>query len=223
MNLIYAAHQPMELENGRVTVLMTNNQNVYFEMAQALAGKNDLLRLIDDDFSELNLSTALCWDADLSSAPDLMDRYGSALIKKISNELTVDQRQQLIAKQQELLTAIQDTLFSVDLPLEVSLDDGFQRLYKYARPRLISSANATPYDIIKNDLNIHLELNDCCVLAMKNIANFLLPEQFKAFLQLVEETGLAVFLLEFSEKQQRAYYQNSDVYWIDEDFVDWHL
>ena len=81
MNLIYAAHQPMELENGRVTVLMTNNQNVYFEMAQALAGKNDLLRLIDDDFSELNLSTALCWDADLSSAPDLMDRYGSALIK----------------------------------------------------------------------------------------------------------------------------------------------
>lgn len=58
---------------------------------------------------------------------------------------------------------------------------------------------------------------------MKNIANFLLPEQFKAFLQLVEESGLAVFLLEFSEKQQRAYYQNSDVYWIDEDFVDWHL
>ncbi|MEO5283150.1 type II-A CRISPR-associated protein Csn2 [Limosilactobacillus allomucosae] len=223
MNLIYAAHQPMELENSRVTVLMTNNQNVYFEMSQALAGKNDLLRLIDDDFSELNLSTDLCWDADLSSAPDLMDKYSSALLKKISNELTADQRQQLLAKQQELLTAIQDTLFSVDLPLEVSLDDGFQRLYKYARPHLISSANATPYDIIKNDLNIHLELNDCCVLAMKNIANFLLPEQFKAFLQLVEESGLAVFLLEFSEKQQRAYYQNADVYWIDEDFVDWHL
>lgn len=224
MNIIYGNHQAMSLSRGKVTVLMTNNQIVFSDVVKSLSGYGDkLLNLVDDEFDSLELKPTIAWDTELFTEVNSLAKYENALIKKICNNLTVDEKKLLILKQQELLTAIQDTLFSVDLPMEVTLGDDFQKVYKFAKPHIISSENGTPYDIIENDLQVHLELADCKILALKNVANFLTSDQFADFLQEVKESNLSVFLLEFSEKERRSYYKNADVYWIDEDFVDWHL
>ena len=75
---------------------------------------------------------------------------------------------------------------------------------------------------METDFKLHLELNDCQVLGYCNVANYLLPEQIQEFATLVQDTNVAVLLVEFSEKRETLQQLKQEIYRIDRDFDDWH-
>lgn len=124
---------------------------------------------------------------------------------------------------QRLCNVAQEGLYQYDLPLELDYFDNLLRIYKVLKVHVAPSALSNPYGIILADLKFHLELNDCDVIALNNIGNYLTADEICELMAFVKDLGLALLLIEFSEMSLRNKYGNADVLYIDEDFIDWHL
>lgn len=195
MRLQYHGHQPIELTPGKVVILQIENPSVNTELIQGLQGYNDCLRMIDDEYQELNLSKVMKWEGDLVLNPTKLDSYQTSLDKMIVKNLSIEKRDRMNNLAREVFSEMQDSLFEFDLPLEARYDESLLRLYKYAKIKYLTQVIRQPYGIIETDLKLHLELKDCQVLGYCNVANYLLPEQIQEFATLVEKTELAVLLV----------------------------
>ena len=222
MKLQYHGHQPVELMPGKVVILQIENPSVNTELIQGLQGYNDCLRMIDDEYQELNLSKVMKWEGDLVLNPTKLDSYQTSLDKMIVKNLSIEKRDRMNDLAREIYSEMQDSLFEFDVPLEVRYDESLLRLYKYAKIKYLTQVIRQPYGIIETNLKLHLELKDCQVLGYCNVANYLLSEQIQEFATLVEKTELTVLLVEFSEKRETLQQLKQDIYRIDRDFVDWH-
>jgi CRISPR type II-A-associated protein Csn2 len=222
MKLQYHGHDAIELSGGKVTILQIESPGVNTDFIQGMQGHNDSIRLLDDDYQELNMSRCVKWEGDLILNPEKLGSYQTALDKRIVQELSVTQREAMNELARQVFSEIQESLFEFDLPLEVRYDENLQRLYKYSRIQYLPQAINKPYGIMETDFKLHLELNDCQVLGYCNVANYLLPEQIQEFATLVQDTNVAVLLVEFSEKRETLQQLKQEIYRIDRDFDDWH-
>lgn len=223
MKFVYKGHQPVEIKNGRVSVLATNNQKIYLELIRGLQGINDSVMVVDDNYESLELINAIDWDGDIIANNNLYTKYSTEIIKTIIKNLTDEERSRLDSVARQLYSTIQEILFMTDLPLEVQYDGDIKRLINYCRIKFSTLIQQQPCDIIKTDLKLHLECNDSSCVGLNNVANYLSPAEFKELLQINAELQVPVLLIEFTELDNRKYYENVDFYFIDRDFVDWKL
>lgn len=133
MKLQYHGHQPIEMTPGKVVILQIENPSVNTELIQGLQGYNDCLRMIDDEYQELNLSKVMKWEGDLVLNPTKLDSYQTALDKMIVKNLSIQKRDRMNDLARGVFSEMQDSLFEFDLPLEVRYDESLLRLYKYAK------------------------------------------------------------------------------------------
>lgn len=223
MIISYQGHQPFKVERGRITVIATNNRQVYFDLIQGIQGLNSRMTLVDDDYHELEITHGIDWDGDVVANIDLNEKYRRLIIKSVINNLTEDNRSLINQTAQKLFSALQETLFMTDLPLQVQFNGDIKSLMSYAKPSLSDVMIAKPYDKIKTDLKIHLECNSNSCVGLSNVANYLTASQFRELLMENEQLNIPILLIEFTEMSKRDYYGKSQFYYIDEDFVDWKL
>lgn len=220
MILSYEGHQPFKIEPGKVTVIATNNRNVYFDLIQGIKGLGKL-NLVDDNYKEIEITHIIDWDGDVVANCDLNEKYRHLIIKSVINNMNDSQRHEIGADVEKLFTDLQEMLFMVDLPLEVQFNGDFKNLLTYSKPTLSSLIMSKPYDKIKTDLKIHLECSSNSCVGLSNVANYLSATQFKELLDDVQQLNIPVLLIEFTEIKNRDYYGKSLFYFVDEDFVDW--
>lgn len=223
MKLVYKGHPPVQIVAGKFTVMATNNRKTYFDLVRGLQGLNDSIKILDDDYQELEPEKALDWDGDLIANNNLAMTYSTEIIKSIIKNLTDAERTVIDEQVRALYSVIQETLFMTDLPLEVHYDGDVKRLLNYCKIKFSPSVQQSPYDIIKTDLKLHLECADSSCIGLSNVANYLTPEQFNELQQLNMELEIPVLLIEFTEMSNRKYYGDVEFYYIDQDFVDWKL
>lgn len=223
MKLVYKGHQPVEISNEGVTIFATNNRTVYLDLIRGLQGLNEKVLVVNDNYEPLELQKAIDWDGDLIANDNLYSNYSTEITKSIIKNLTDDERKRIDDVARQLYSTIQEVLFMTDLPLEVQYDGDVKRLINYCRIRFSTLMQQHPYDIIKTDLKLHLECADDSCIGLSNVANYLSPTVFKELLQLDTELKVPLLLVEFTELDNRQYYQNAEFYYIDQDFVDWKL
>ncbi|MBD5806793.1 type II-A CRISPR-associated protein Csn2 [Limosilactobacillus walteri] len=223
MKLVYKGHQAIQIEKGKFTVLATNNRHIYFDLIRGLQGFNDKLMIVDNDYQSLELEKAVDWDGDVVANNNLAENYSTEIVRSIIKNLTEDNRNCINTETRKLYSVVQELLFMTDLPLEVRYDGDIKRLLNYCRIKFSPLIEKNPYDIIKTDLKLHLECADSSCIGLSNVANYLSRDEFKELLQLNTELKIPVLLIEFTEIDNRQYYQNAEFYYIDEDFVDWKL
>lgn len=223
MKLVYKGHQPVEIKSGKFTILATNNHNLYFELIRGLQGFNDKLMVVDDQYHSLEIEKAIDWDGDVVANNNLAENYSTEIVKSIIKNLTEDDRNVINMEARRLYSAVQETLFMTDLPLEVRFDGNIKRLLNYCRVNFSPLIQQNPYDIIKTDLKLHLECADSSCVGLSNVANYLSQDELKELQELNTELKIPVLLVEFTELSNRQYYGNADFYYIDKDFVDWKL
>lgn len=129
MRLQYHGHQPIELTPGKVVILQIENPSVNTELIQGLQGYNDCLRMIDDEYQELNLSKVMKWEGDLVLNPTKLDSYQTSLDKMIVKNLSIEKRDRMNNLAREVFSEMQDSLFEFDLPLEARYDESLLRLW----------------------------------------------------------------------------------------------
>ncbi len=213
----------ISIPKGKVHILMTDNQGVYFRIIQAMQGKTDALKIFDDSDNNISLTRGLIWDGDPITNEEWIQRGLRKLIKQFNEELFDEERQFLASVMQNAYSKVQESLFKYDLPVEVKNDGDCNRMLKYCRPHFPVMLNKSAYDIISTDIKLHEEIHDTAVIGMSNVANYLTSKEFRNLIELVNDERSMLFLVMFSEKHNLNYYSDVDITFIDDDFVEWHL
>ena len=83
MKMNYEGHKPIDLQQGKVTVLGTNNRNVYSDVILGLQGFNDKINFFDENYKRVDTSKAMDWDGDIIDSQNLMSKYNTELVNAI--------------------------------------------------------------------------------------------------------------------------------------------
>lgn len=223
MKISYAGHQEIELKAKNPTVIATNNPTVYHDLVVGLGSFSDKIKVFDDNFESVEVKDAIDWQGDVGLSDGVSDKYNSGIFKQLEAVLTDDQRKSITDINNQLYTVVQQCLFMIDLPLEVTYDWDLKRLFKYCKIHFNTDAMQNPYAIIESIIKIHLECGLKSAVGLTNVAHYLNQQQLIDLSQLTSSTGISTLLVEFTDMKSQELYTNCDFYYIDEDFVDWHL
>lgn len=223
MILLYKGHQPIKIKPGKVSVIGTNSPEVYSAIINGLQDFNDELKLTDDFYQSLEIKKYIDFDSENLITHKLLDKYSKDVINAVIKNMTEEDQNQVNSEIRRLYSALQEALFMTDLPLEIQYDGELKRLLNYCHIKLAFNNTMKPYDIIINDLKIHLECDLKSVTCLNNVANYLNKIEFGVLLREVQNMNIPLLLVEFTELKQRNFYQNAEVMFIDKDFVDWKL
>lgn len=221
MILSYKGHQGLKIEPGEISVIGTNNSEVFTEIINGLQGYSDDVKLVDDTYKSLDIDKWMDLDNELLINHQIFEKYEKDIIPALIGNMTVDGRSKLNKAVQEMYSALQEAMFMTDLPIEVNYDGNLKRLFNYCRLKLVSNQGIKPYDIIINDLKIHLECSLKSVVCFNNVASYLNKQEFCDLLSEVSSMQIPLLLVEFTEIERRSYFQKADYLFIDKDFVDW--
>ncbi|MFT9269905.1 type II-A CRISPR-associated protein Csn2 [Liquorilactobacillus nagelii] len=223
MKISYAAHQEIDVSNGKPTVIATNNPVAYHDLVSGIQNDSNVLKCYSDDYEDLETEHVIDWVGDVGIQSHLDDRYNLDLLKHLATVLTDDQRKSITDINNQLYTLIQQCLFMIDLPLEVTYDWDLKKLFKYCKIHFNSESMKKPYAIMESIIKVHLECGIKSVVGLTNVAHYLNQQQIQDLFMLIKATGIPTLLIEFTDMKQKKLYANSDFYYIDEDFVDWHV
>lgn len=179
--------------------------------------------MFDDNFELVEVKDVIDWQGDVGLSDGVSDKYNSGIFKQLEAVLTDDQRKSITDINNQLYTVVQQCLFMIDLPLEVTYDWDLKRLFKYCKIHFNTDAMQNPYAIIESIIKIHLECGLKSAVGLTNVAHYLNQQQFIDLSNLASSTGISTLLVEFTDMKSQELYTNCDFYYIDEDFVDWHL
>ncbi|MET7027338.1 type II-A CRISPR-associated protein Csn2 [Ligilactobacillus salivarius] len=223
MKLYYTGHKNIDINTGEITVLGTNNVNVYKEFIDTfLNGYGSNIQLSDDKYNRKDISTSIDWDGDVMLTDRIGKKYMNVLIKKIIENLTDDERQAILKSVNGLYDRIREVLYKIDIPLQVDYDNDLTRLFKYCQVHTEALLWKNAYDRISSDVKLHVELNRERIIGLTNVAHYLTKEEFQELVNLVKATNTSMFIIEFTEKSDQRFFENCDNYYIDEDYIDWY-
>ncbi|WP_220728526.1 type II-A CRISPR-associated protein Csn2 [Apilactobacillus xinyiensis] len=222
MKISYLTHDAVDVHNGEVTVLGTNNQTTYLDIINSMNDYQENLIICNDNYDKLSVNDAIDWVGDVMSNKVHFTAYINQFIKKFVKGLTEDEINQLHAVNDKIYRTVQEQLFMADLPLKVTFSNDLINIFKYAKIHIDGSNFSNPYDIIRILIKLHLECNDKKVLGLTNVAHYLNPKQIQDLVNLCNNTGVAVFIVEFMSLNQRHLFEKCNFHYIDEDFIDWH-
>ena len=223
MKISYAGHQEIELNSKNPTVIATNNPTVYHDLVVGLSSFSDKVKVFDDNFELVEVKDVIDWQGDVGLSDGVSDKYNSGIFKQLEAVLTDDQRKSITDINNQLYTVVQQCLFMIDLPLEVTYDWDLKRLFKYCKIHFNTDAMQNPYAIIESIIKIHLECGLKSAVGLTNVAHYLNQQQLIDLSKLTSSAGISTLLVEFTDMKSQELYTNCDFYYIDEDFVDWHL
>lgn len=222
MKISYAAHKGIELSSKKPTVIAPNNPTVYHDFVVGLSSFNDKVKLFDDTFESVEVKDAIDWQGDVGLSDGVSENYSSGIYKQLEAVLTDDQRKSITDMNSQLYTLVQQCLFMIDLPLEVTYDWDLKKLFKYCKIHFNADTMQNPYAIIESIIKIHLECGLKSAVGLTNVAHYLNQQQIADLSKLTISTGISTLLVEFTDMKSQELYTNCDFYYIDEDFVDWH-
>ncbi|MCH3922894.1 type II-A CRISPR-associated protein Csn2 [Limosilactobacillus sp.] len=223
MILSYKSHQPIEIKSGKISVIGTNSPEIYTELINGLQDFNDELTLTDDVYQSLEIKKFIDFDSVALLTHKLLEKYSKDVINAVVKSMTEESQNRVNDEIRQLYSVLQEALFMTDLPLEIQYDGELKRLLSYCHMKLAFNNSMKPYDIIINDLKIHLECDLKSVVCLNNVANYLSKAEFGDLLVEVQAMNLPLLLVEFTELKQCDFYQNAEGLFIDQDFVDWKL
>ena len=177
MKISYAGHQEIELNSKYLTVIATNNPTVYHDLVVGLGSFSDKIKVFDDNFESVEVKDAIDWQGDVGLSDGVSDKYNSGIFKQLEAVLTDDQRKSITDINNQLYTVVQQCLFMIDLPLEVTYDWDLKRLFKYCKIHFNADTMLNPYAIIESIIKIHLECGLKSAVGLTNVAHYLNQQQ----------------------------------------------
>jgi CRISPR type II-A-associated protein Csn2 len=221
MIFTYKSHEPVNIMSGKVSVVATNSPIVFNDLISSINGFKNEVHLMSEQYKDLDLGKSIDFDSDLFITHELYKKYGRNIVSSVVDNFTDDTKSKVNKQIQQTFSILQEALFMTDLPIRLDYDDNVKRFLKYCRPQFDFGSVDDPYDIIINDLKIHLECGMSSVPCFNNVNNFMEMSDFQNIVSEVELLQVPILLIEFTENNNKQFYKNSQYLFIDKDFVDW--
>ncbi|UQS85968.1 type II-A CRISPR-associated protein Csn2 (plasmid) [Nicoliella spurrieriana] len=220
MIFTYHAHEHIKLNPGKITVISTNNQSVYYDLLTGIDSDSGKVTILDDHYDALKISKIINWVGDINNYS--ISKPIESVYKHIAENLNEQQINSIHNLTTKLFTEVQGCLFMANLPLTVNNDGDISKVFKYCGIRLEPSIKNNPYDIIETLINIQVELNDIKIIGLTNVAHYLTSDHFQELASLCRNADTSLLCIEFASLSDSSHYPDCDFYNIDSDFVDWH-
>ncbi|GAA6237626.1 type II-A CRISPR-associated protein Csn2 [Apilactobacillus micheneri] len=222
MIISYKTHKKINIQQGKINVIATNNQAVYLDFIDGFKGNMDLVNIFDDNYNRLDNIECINWIGDLIESIDINKYYKNKLINSIDNNFSEKEINSIHNANRELVNTIQKHLFMYDLPIEVDYDNDLKRILNYSKIHFDNYAINNPYDKISMLIKLHLELEDSSVLVVTNVAHYLTPKQIDGIADLCKSSSIPLIMIEFTDLKSKDNYKHCNFAYIDQDFVDWY-
>lgn len=222
MKMSYMTHNKMDDLDGKLTVVATSNQRVYLDFINGLKDKNDLIQLYNNQYDSLEKSKWVDFIGDLANYEGMSSRNITALIKEIVKGMSNEDINKFQSMNKSMINMIQEKLFMIDVPLEVTVDLDLKNIFKYAKIHINSALLSNPYDTINMLIKVHLESNDFSLIVLNNLANYLNHDQVTEISSLCNQTGISLVDIEYVNSSDAGIFKGCPYYYIDQDFIDWY-
>lgn len=220
MIISYENHDAINDFNSGLMIMATSNHTVLLELINGFRERNNLIRIFDDKYEELDLKKYVDFYGDLINFSGLSSKNITAIINKIIAGLGNDDINNLQHHNIEIRKAIQTRLFMIDVPLSVDFNVSILEIFKNAKIHLEDDIIDNPYDIINLLIRLKIEIDDKSMIVVSNLANYLDDNQLADIHSLCIETGLSILDIEY-ENVSINRSSTCRYYFIDNDFVDW--
>lgn len=220
MNISYENHDSINDLNNGMMIIGTANHQVYLELLNGFRGRNELIKIFNDNFESLLKSKYIDFYGDLINFEGLSSKSITSLINKIISGLMNDEINDLQHHSVEIQKMILSKLFMLDIPLTTDLEISIKDILKNAKIHLDDSVCDNPYDIINLLIRLKIEIDDKSMIVVCNLANYLDDDQLTEIHNMCKEVGLSILDIEY----ENGSINRSGIcryYFIDKDFVDW--
>lgn len=194
MNITLYPFQPFTITPNKITVFSTNAVSVYTKLITGLKTEQEALKISNEDYQLVDFNKSILWIGDLATA-DLNQLFQKQLLKKISNDLNDTQRQTLVQLDNQIRTAISDTILMYDLSLTVGQEWNISKLLKYISVKFFNSIQTDPYGIIENVVKSVSELNNNKIIVLMNVSHYLSISQFNELVRLIAALDVKLFII----------------------------
>lgn len=221
MIISYDSHDGIPSINDDLVIIGTENHCVYIDILNGLKDRNDLIKVYDSNYNEMDKSKYIDFYGDLINFDGLVSNQVNALIKKIVDYLGNDDINYIQNCVSKLNDYLQEKLFMIDLPLRVTKDVDIKKAIKNLDIHLDSSIINNPYDILEMLIRLKVETNSDSIIVLNNLANYLDDDQLNDIQQICKESKVPILDIEFNSDCIDRF-KFCQYYFIDNDFVDWH-
>lgn len=211
--------ESIDIKNSDLIIIGTNNPNVYTDLNLGLQGRRDCLKLIDDNSHTIRINKIVDFEGNILDNEKLFDKYKKTIISQIIESLSEEQLQEILIKQSEIHTLAEQILNDNQEMVINNLCD-IKKIFSTKNIDFTVFQSSKPYDIIKEDIELHTKYFPDKVLVMTNMSHYLSKSNVLKIQKQLQKCNVSILNLDFFELNNSNFYMNCD-YYIDNDFEIW--
>ena len=211
MKMLYdKISESIDIKNSDLTIIGTNNPNVYTDLN---------LGLIDDNSHTIRINEIIDFEGNILDDEKLFDKYKKTIIDQIIESLSEEQLQKILIKQSEIHNLV-DKILSDDQEMVINNLCDIKKIFSIKNIDFTVFQSSKPYDIIKEDIELHTKYFPDKVLVMTNMSHYLSKSNVLKIQKQLQKCNVSILNLDFFELNNSNFHMNCD-YYIDNDFEIW--
>lgn len=222
MIISYASHKKIQINKSGLKIIVTKSPIVFRDFIEGFQNNESLISCLSNNYEELDIKKSFDFIGDLLLSKDIMRRYMSIVFKEYISNLDEDNRNKIMTAFYHLEGLISDSLLLEDLPIKIDFTQDLEKLLKIENFQIDPKWLQNPYDILETIVKIYQICDLKTIPVICNVANYLDEMEFKEINQLLKQVDLIMILIEFSEPNAIMIPENADMFYIDNDLVDWY-
>lgn len=220
MKIVYdKLSENIDIENNDLTVIGTNNPNVYTDLSLGLQGRRDCLKLVDDNSYTIQINKIVDFEGNILDNEKLFDKYKKTIVSQIISSLSEEQLQEFLIKQSEIHSLAEQILTSNQEIIINNLCD-IKKVFSTKNIDFTVFQSSNPYDIIKEDIELHDKYFSDKVLVLSNMSHYLSKNDILKIQKQLSKCNISILDLDFFELNNSNSCMNYN-YYIDNDFEIW--
>lgn len=220
MKIIYdKLSESMSIKDNTLTTIGTNNQKVYTDLSLGFQGRRDCLKLVDDNCHAVQINKTIDFEGNILDNEKLFDKYKRSIVIQIIDSLSEEQLQKFLIEQSEIHSLAEQILNDNQEIIINNLCD-IKKVFSAKNIDFTVFKSSDPYDIIREDIELHAKYFSDKVLVTSNMSHYLLEDDILKIQKQLQKYNIRLLDLDFFELNNSNFYMNYS-YYIDNDFEIW--
>ncbi|USS87118.1 type II-A CRISPR-associated protein Csn2 [Fructilactobacillus cliffordii] len=217
MKITLYPHDPFSIEKGIPTIIRTNNQSFYTDLMTGMQRKENVVLSEADE--KLDINNNLDFLENIIANADIFQPFKLKMEKEILDNLNEKERQRLYQLDREMKSIFLSSSYLEDFPMSVDDEWDLKKQYKYCGVSFLNNSLSSPYDIIKEVLNLYHKFNSRKLIVLNDLFNYLDEKHQIQIFNLIKQLELHVLLLDFSWQPYSQLLEECRYYSVDKDFI----
>lgn len=221
MKILYdKISKSIDIKNSGLTIIGTNNPNVYTDLSLGFQSRRDCLKIVNDNCHIIQINKIIDFEGNILDNEKLFDKYKRSIVSQIIGSLSEEQLQKILVKQSEIHDLAEQILSTNQTIIINNLCD-IKKIFTAKNIDFTAFQSSNPYDIIEEDIKLHTRYFSGKILVVSNFSHYLLKDDLLKIQNQLSKSDISILDIDFFELDDSNFNLNYD-YYIDNDFEIWN-